>query len=33
MDFDILEIIAKNTLIYRIFNKKSWDQETKKYNY
>ena len=27
------EITVKNILVYRIFNKESWDQETKKCNY
>ena len=33
MDFDISEITIKITLIYRTFNKESWDQKTKKYDY
>ena len=33
MDFDIPKIIAKNTLIYEIFDKKNWDQEAKKCDY
>ena len=33
MNFDISEIITKNILVYKTFNKKSWDQKAKKYNY
>ena len=33
MDFNILETAIKNTLIYRTFNKESWDQKTKKCDY
>ena len=33
MDFNISEIATKNILVYRTFDKKSWDQKTKKYNY
>ena len=32
-DFDILETAIKNILVYKIFNKKNQDEETKKYNY
>ena len=27
------ETAAKNTLIYRIFNKENWEQKAKKYDY
>ena len=33
MDFNMPEITAKNILIYKIFNKKNWDQEAKKCGY
>ena len=33
MDFNISETVAKSTLIYKIFNKKSWDHKAKKYDY
>ena len=33
IDFNISEIAAKNTLVYKTFNKESWDQKTKKYDY
>ena len=33
MDFNISKIVIKNILIYKIFNKESWDNETKKYSY
>ena len=33
IDFNMPETVAKNILIYRIFNKKDWDQKTKKYGY
>ena len=33
IDFDISETVTKNTIIYKTFNKKNWDQKVKKYNY
>ena len=33
MDFDMLETAAKNTLVYKIFDKKNWEQEAKKCGY
>ena len=33
INFDISEIATKNILVYGTFNKESWDQEAKKYNY
>ena len=33
MDFNMPETAAKNILIYGTFNKKSWDQKAKKYDY
>ena len=33
MDFNILETAVKNVLVYRIFNKKSWDREAKECGY
>ena len=33
MDFNMLETAAKNILIYKTFNKESWDQKTKKCGY
>ena len=33
MDFDLPKIVAKNTLIYKTFNKKSWDYKAKEYGY
>ena len=33
MDFDMSEMAAKNILVYRTFNKESWDQKAKKYSY
>ena len=33
IDFDIPKTVTKNILIYKIFNKESWDQKAKEYNY
>ena len=33
MDFDISETAVKNILVYKVFNKEDWEQETKKYGY
>ena len=33
IDFDIPKIIAKNTLVYEVFNKEDWEQEAKKCGY
>ena len=33
IDFDISETAAKNILVYKIFNKESWDQKAKKCDY
>ena len=33
MDFNMSEIVAKNILVYEIFDKVNQDQETKKYSY
>ena len=33
MDFNMPETAAKNTLVYRTFNKEDWEQKTKKCGY
>ena len=33
MDFNMPKTVAKNILIYRIFNKEDWEQKTKKCDY
>ena len=33
MDFDISEIVTKNILMYRIFDKESWDCEARDCDY
>ena len=33
MDFNMPETVAKNTLIYGIFDKKNWEREVKKCDY
>ena len=33
IDFDMSETVAKNILIYGVFNKEDWEQEAKKYDY
>ena len=33
IDFNMTEIVAKNILAYRIFNKNNWDQKAKKCGY
>ena len=33
MNFNISETVAKNILVYRVFNKEDWEQEAKKCGY
>ena len=33
INFDMPEMVAKNTLIYGVFNKENWEQEAKKCGY
>ena len=33
LEFDMSETIIKNILVYRAFNKKNWEQKTKKCGY
>ena len=33
MDFNISKTAAKNTLVYKMFNKEDWEQEAKKCDY
>ena len=33
LEFDMPEIVAKNILVYKIFDKENWEQEAKKYSY
>ena len=33
IDFDISEIVVKNILVYKIFNKENWEQKAKKCGY
>ena len=33
INFDMPETVAKNILVYRVFNKESWDQEARKCGY
>ena len=33
LEFNIPKTIAKNILVYKIFNKENWEQKAKKYGY